>query len=135
VLHNVRITEGSHVTGNAQFIQLSFTMPEKYTVAGANGELIPFSSVRIGKGKSMSSVVEWIKPCNVNVTGNGTVIPGIYGNPEIAAVYDTFSEVQFLSNTMFPHFNYFCSTILMDVFSITHRSNVPLPRKCASTRR
>jgi len=59
VLHNVQITEGPEAGQNAQFIQVSFTMPERYQPGGSNGELIPFSSVRVGKGTSSSSVLVW----------------------------------------------------------------------------
>ena len=49
VLHNVK-TEGQ----NAQFIQVSFTMPTRYRPPGATGPLVPFSSVRVGKGMCLN---------------------------------------------------------------------------------
>ena len=66
-------------------------MPEKYIIASAGAELISFSSVRFGKGTTLSTVQEWFTPCSFVM--NGTTIPGIYGNPEISAVYETFTEV------------------------------------------
>ena len=53
VLHSVKIPEGQY----AQFIQVSFTMPEEYQPPGATGPLIPFSSVRVRKGMCMYACV------------------------------------------------------------------------------
>ena len=39
VLHNVRITEGAQAEKNAQFIQVSFNMPERYSAAGSDGQV------------------------------------------------------------------------------------------------
>jgi len=88
VLHNVKITEGNHAGKHAQFIQLSFTMPERYQPpGGTNGKLIPFSSVRVGRGSSFSpsSVIEWQYPC---AEGSGE---SIYGRDGISTLYEEFT--------------------------------------------
>ena len=88
VLHNVHIADGVHANENAQFIQVSFTMPARYTPAG--GELIPFSSVRVGKGNSSSNVGEWFYPCDTNTAD----VPTIYGEAGMAAVYEDLSQAR-----------------------------------------
>jgi len=92
VLHNVRVTEGTHANANAQFIQVSFTMPDRYTAAGSDGQLIPFESVRVAKGSSLAAIEEWQSPC---LSGSESE-PSIYGDQAVAAVYDGFSQVLFL---------------------------------------
>lgn len=50
VLHSVKIT-GENQTNQqyAQFVQVSFTMPQRYQPANTTSDPIPFSSVRIGR--------------------------------------------------------------------------------------
>ena len=91
VLHNVAIHDGAHADENAQFIQLSFTMPEMYTAAG--DELIPFASVRVGKASNKDSVEEWYYPCGQSTSDT----PTIYGIDGIAAVYETMAQASLIS--------------------------------------
>ena len=53
VLHSVKVDAGQY----AQFVQVSFTMPEEYQPPGATGPLIPFSSVCVRKGMCMYACV------------------------------------------------------------------------------
>lgn len=85
VLHNVAISEGAHADENAQFIQLSFTMPDIYTAAG---DVIPFTSVRVGKAQDKDSIEEWYYPCGQSTSDAST----IYGTAGIADLYETMAQ-------------------------------------------
>ena len=93
VLHNIHVSDGTHANQNAQFIQMSFTMPERFSPAG--DELIPFSSVRVGKGNSSSNVQDWVYPCGISTSD----MPTVYGATGVSATYEALSQVTRILST------------------------------------
>lgn len=77
VLHNVRITDGAQAEKHAQFIQVSFTMPERFSAAGSDGQVRSLMRTWLmRRGVNRTLLCLWKDGCgDYSQTSVGQLIP------------------------------------------------------------